>query len=73
MKSNVLSLSVINTSSEHSKKKYKRVFHYSNIYRCPRIINWRMFELANRLAGSFEPATEYEINMFWPLPYGELV
>ena len=32
-----------------------------------------MFGFSNRLAGSFAPTTEVELNMFWPLPFGELV
>ena len=29
--------------------------------------------LSNRLAGSFAPTTELELNMFWTLPFRELV
>ena len=32
-----------------------------------------MFGLDNWLDGSFAPATELELNMFRPLPFGELV
>ena len=47
--------------------------HYFYICRCTGLRNQCTFGLANRLYESFVPVTELELNMFWPLPFGELV
>ena len=37
------------------------------------MLNFCTFGLANQLAGCFAPATELDLNMFWPLPFGDIV
>ena len=45
----------------------------AGVSRCPGLINWCTFGLANQMAGRYTPATELEIIRFWPLPLGEIV
>ena len=40
---------------------------------CPRITNRCMLGFTNQHAGSYAPATELDLIMFWPLPLGETV
>ena len=45
----------------------------SGVGRCPGLSNRCKFLLANQQAGKYISATELELNMFRPLPLGELV
>ena len=45
----------------------------AGVGRCPGLSNWCTFGLTNQLAGIYIPATELELNRFWPSPLGELV
>ena len=56
-----------------NREIYKRFQHYYLLCRCTGLSKQCTFGLDNRLAGSFSPATELEINMFWPLTFRELV
>ena len=63
----------LNKSLEQTEIYTKGFDHYSYICRCPGLINQCTFGLANRLAGSFSPATELELNKFSPLPFRYLM
>ena len=56
--------------NENYKKGFEK--HYY-ICSCTGLSNWCAFVLANQLDGSFVPATELDLNRFWPLPFGEIV
>ena len=60
---------VIGTNQE----RYKRVYHYYFICRCPGLSNRCTFILANQLAGRFAPSTELGINRFRPSSFRYLV
>ena len=48
------------------------VYHYF-FCGCPGLSNRYTFVLANLMSERFAPATELELNRFWPSPFGELV
>ena len=45
----------------------------AGVVNCTGISNQCMFRLANQKSGSYDPATELELIMFWNLPFGDLV
>ena len=63
----------LNKSLEQTQKYTKGFKQYSFICRCPGLINQCTFGFSKQLAGNFAPATELELNMFQPQPFGELV
>ena len=54
----------INKSLEKTEKYTKGFQHYSFICRCPGLSNLCTFGFSNRLAGSFVPDTELDLNRF---------
>ena len=69
----ILSFLNLKKSLEQTEKYTKGFEHYYYIFRCPGLSNRWKFVLSNRLSGNFAPATELDINRFWPSPFGELV
>ena len=72
-KLNILSLLNRNKSLEKIEKYSKGFEQYSYVCRCSDLRHPCTFGLANRLSGRFSSATELELNLFRPFPFGELV